>query len=106
MSRGGPPPRDLVFLGRFDGRPVCAGPAGASASVSFNATRPNLLVAPGVAWLVAFMVVPCLLVLSYAFFQRGVWGGVEYTFTLENFARVASSIRSMLRSFSIRRASR
>ncbi|MGH6806419.1 MAG: ABC transporter permease [Ensifer adhaerens] len=38
------------------------------------------------------MVVPSLLVLSYAFFQRGVWGGVEYTFTLENFARVADPL--------------
>jgi spermidine/putrescine transport system permease protein len=60
--------------------------------VSFNATRPNLLAAPGVAWLVTFRVVPCLLVLSYAFFQRGVWGGIEYTFTLENFARVADPL--------------
>ncbi len=60
--------------------------------MSFNATRPNLLVAPGVAWLMAFMVVPCLLVLSYAFFQRGVWGGIDYTFTLENFARVADPL--------------
>ncbi len=60
--------------------------------MSFNATRPNLLAAPGVAWLMAFMVVPCLLVLSYAFFQRGVWGGIDYTFTLENFARVADPL--------------
>lgn len=60
--------------------------------MSFNAARPNLLAAPGVVWLVTFMVVPCLLVLSYAFFQRGVWGGIEYTFTLENFARVADPL--------------
>lgn len=60
--------------------------------MSFNASRPNLLAAPGVAWLVTFMVVPCLLVLSYAFFMRGVWGGIDYTFTLENFARVADPL--------------
>ncbi|NGO65745.1 ABC transporter permease [Rhizobium daejeonense] len=60
--------------------------------LSFNTARPNLLAAPGVAWLVAFMVVPCVLVLSYAFFERGVWGGVEYTFTLENFARVVDPL--------------
>lgn len=60
--------------------------------MSFNTTRPNLLAAPGVAWLVTFMVVPCLLVLSYAFFMRGVWGGIDYTFTLENFARVADPL--------------
>lgn len=56
--------------------------------MSFHATRPNLLAAPAVAWLVAFMVAPCLLILGYAFFERGTWGGVVYTFTLENFERV------------------
>ena len=44
--------------------------------------------APALAWLVGLMVVPCGLVLALAFFQRGVYGGVDYTFTLENFARV------------------
>jgi spermidine/putrescine transport system permease protein len=56
--------------------------------LSFQATRPNLLAAPAVAWLLAFMVAPCLLILGYAFFERGTWGGVVYTFTLENFERV------------------
>lgn len=56
--------------------------------MSYQSARSNLLTAPAVAWLVAFMVAPCLLILSYAFFERGMWGGVEYTFTLENFGRV------------------
>ncbi len=56
--------------------------------MAYQTTRPNMLAAPAVLWLLAFMVAPCLLVLSYAFFQRGTWGGIEYTFTLENFARV------------------
>lgn len=56
--------------------------------MSFQATRPNLLAAPAVAWLLTFMVAPCLLILGYAFFERGTWGGVVYTFTLENFERV------------------
>jgi spermidine/putrescine transport system permease protein len=56
--------------------------------LSFQATRPNLLAAPAVAWLLAFMVAPCLLILGYAFFERGTWGGVVHTFTLENFERV------------------
>ena len=60
--------------------------------MSFQATRPNLLAAPAVAWLVAFMVAPCLLILGYAFFERGTWGGVVYTFTLENFARVVDPL--------------
>jgi len=56
--------------------------------LSFQATRPNLLAAPAIAWLLAFMVAPCLLILGYAFFERGTWGGVVYTLTLENFERV------------------
>ena len=50
--------------------------------------RPALLMAPALAWLVGLMVVPCGLVLALAFFQRGIYGGVDYTFTLENFSRV------------------
>lgn len=60
--------------------------------MSFQASKSNLLAAPAIAWLLAFMVAPCLLVLSYAFFQRGMWGGVEYVFTLENFARVVDPL--------------
>jgi spermidine/putrescine transport system permease protein len=50
--------------------------------------RSNLLIAPALAWLTALMVIPCALVLAIAFFRRGIYGGVEYTFTLENFALV------------------
>ena len=44
--------------------------------------------APALAWLAALMVVPCALVLALAFFRRGIYGGIDYTFTLENFALV------------------
>ena len=50
--------------------------------------RASLLMAPGLAWLAALMIVPCALVLAIAFFRRGIYGGIEYTFTLENFALV------------------
>lgn len=46
------------------------------------------LMAPALAWLTALMVIPCLLILALAFFRRGVYGGIEYTFTLENIALV------------------
>ena len=62
-------------------------PHGRSAFVSFQTARPNLLAMPAITWLVAFMVAPCLLIFSYAFFERGMWGGIDYTFTLDNFAR-------------------
>ncbi len=42
--------------------------------------------APALAWLTALMVIPCALILALGFFRRGVYGGIEYTVTLENFA--------------------
>jgi len=42
--------------------------------------------APALVWLTAFMVVPCALILALGFFRRGVYGGIEYAVTLENFA--------------------
>jgi spermidine/putrescine transport system permease protein len=47
-----------------------------------------LLMAPALVWLTALMVVPCALLLALAFFRRGIYGGIEYTFTLENLALV------------------
>ncbi len=58
------------------------------AIVSPTRLRSSLLMAPALAWLTALMVVPCALVLALAFFRRGIYGGIEYTFTLENFGLV------------------
>jgi len=55
-----------------------------------RATLP--LIAPGTVWLLLLMVVPCLLVFVYAFFERGVYGGIVYSFTLENFSRAAEPV--------------
>lgn len=44
--------------------------------------------APALVWLATLMVIPCALVLALAFFRRGIYGGVEYTVTLENFGLV------------------
>lgn len=48
--------------------------------------------APALAWLTALMVVPCALVLAIAFFRRGIYGGIDYTFTLENFTLVVDPL--------------
>jgi len=45
---------------------------------------PKILMAPALAWLTALMVIPCLLILALAFFNRGIYGGIEYTFTFDN----------------------
>ena len=50
--------------------------------------RPLLLMTPALLWLLALMVVPCALILVLAFFQRGIYGGIDYTWTLENLALV------------------
>ena len=60
--------------------------------MSFNAAKPNLLAAPAIGWLVAFMVAPCVLIFVYAFFERGLYGGIDYNFTWDNFARVADPL--------------
>ena len=51
-------------------------------------SRSTFLMAPAFAWLTALMVVPCGLILALGFFRRGLYGGIEYTFTLENFALI------------------
>ncbi len=44
--------------------------------------------APGLLWLGVLMVVPCLLIFVLAFFERGIYGGVDWSVaTLENFRR-------------------
>lgn len=46
-----------------------------------------LLMLPGFAWLAAFMLVPCGLILAYSFLERGTYGGLVYNFTFANFTR-------------------
>ena len=45
------------------------------------------LSAPGLLFTAIFVAAPVLLVLAYMFAERGRFGGVEWTFTLENFRR-------------------
>jgi len=50
--------------------------------------KPLWLMTPALLWLTGLMVIPCALILVLAFFRRGIYGGIEYTFTLENIALV------------------
>ncbi len=54
-------------------------------------TRPEArawaLLAPGGFWLLAFFLVPLLIMLVYSLMPRGIYGGVEPGFTLEHYAR-------------------
>jgi spermidine/putrescine transport system permease protein len=54
-------------------------------------TRPEArawaLLAPGGFWLLAFFLVPILIMFVYSLMPRGIYGGVEPGFTLEHYAR-------------------
>jgi spermidine/putrescine transport system permease protein len=58
---------------------------------------------PAVAWLTAFFFVPLLLVLAISFASRGLYGGVEWTFSAENYVMIVDPLylRIYLRSFAL-----
>ena len=45
------------------------------------------LLAPGGLWLLAFFLVPVVIMLAYSFMPRGIYGGVEPGFTHEHYTR-------------------
>ncbi|MBL9191599.1 MAG: ABC transporter permease [Opitutaceae bacterium] len=63
---------------------------------NLHARRPRLwgwvLLAPLVAWLVAFVVVPMVILFGYSFCTRDDLGRVVFSFTLENYGRVFDPI--------------
>ncbi len=46
-----------------------------------------VLLFPVVFWLVCFFLLPLISVFIYSFLERGTYGGVEWNFTLKNYAR-------------------
>jgi spermidine/putrescine transport system permease protein len=54
--------------------------------------RRLVLLGPGLVWLVALLVVPCAVVFAFSFFERGVYGGIDYVFTLENYGRAVDPL--------------
>ncbi len=57
-------------------------------------TRANTLafIGPGLGWLALFMVIPCGIIFVYSFFERGVYGGIDFIFTFDNFQRAIDPI--------------
>ena len=54
-----------------------------------SALEPIVMLGPGLAYLIVFVAVPTALVLGYAFAQPGgLLGGVTWSFSLDNFARL------------------
>jgi spermidine/putrescine transport system permease protein len=52
------------------------------------ARRGFLLLLPGLAWLLAFLLLPGLLLIPLSFAERGAFGEVVWTFSLENYHRL------------------
>jgi spermidine/putrescine transport system permease protein len=63
----------------------------------------DILLGPGVFWLVVFFLIPLLIILVYSFVDRGKFGGIVWTFQLDNYARFVDPlyIRIFWRSFLI-----
>jgi spermidine/putrescine transport system permease protein len=65
--------------------------------------RDAILLGPGLGWMAILFVVPCGLIFALSFFERGDYGGIVWSFTLENYARAADPLYLgiMLRSLRI-----
>lgn len=60
------------------------------------------LVSPALLWWAGLLVLPVGLVLAYSFFQRGIYGGVVYDWTLDNYRRAADGLYLRILWFSLR----
>jgi spermidine/putrescine transport system permease protein len=58
---------------------------------------------PAIVWLSLLLIFPLFIILVYSFLTRGVYGNIEFTFTLENYARVLDPLYlpPVLRSISM-----
>jgi spermidine/putrescine transport system permease protein len=54
--------------------------------------RRTILLAPGLGYLALLLVVPCLIIFAYSLFERGTYGGIDYTWTLGNYQRAMSAL--------------
>ena len=52
----------------------------------------DILLGPGIFWLVLFFLIPLVIILVYSFVDRGKFGGIVWTFQLENYARFADPL--------------
>ncbi|MGD1806610.1 ABC transporter permease [Dapis sp. BLCC M126] len=51
-----------------------------------------ILLFPATIWLLAFFIIPLVIILIYSFLERGTYGGVIWQFTLDNYQRLAQGI--------------
>jgi spermidine/putrescine transport system permease protein len=63
----------------------------------------NILLSPTLFWLIVFFAIPLVIIFIYSFLDRGKFGGIVWTFQIENYVRFADQlyIRIFIRSFFI-----
>lgn len=68
-----------------------------------SASRSLLMAVPVIGWFAWFLVIPLAIVVVYSFLTKGPYGGVVYTFTLDNYIRVGDwvYVRIFLNSFQL-----
>ena len=72
--------------------PANAGPAVGREQGLARSRAGRLGLAPAFVWWAAFLFAPLCLILASAFFKRGTYGGITYTFYLGNFTRAFSPL--------------
>lgn len=55
-------------------------------------TIKDILLAPGVFWLIVFFMIPLLIILVYSFTDRGTYGGISWKFQFDNYVRFADPL--------------
>jgi spermidine/putrescine transport system permease protein len=69
-----------------------------------NRGQGALFLGPGLLYWVFLFLIPVALILVYSFFQRSRIGGIDYTFTLDNYARAIEPLYVKVFLFSLRTA--
>ena len=52
----------------------------------------NFLMGPALFWLIVFFLIPLITIFIYSFLDRGTYGGIEWTFQLDNYRRFADPL--------------
>jgi spermidine/putrescine transport system permease protein len=47
----------------------------------------GVLISPSLFWLSLFFIIPLIIIFVYSFLDRGTYGGIEWTFQLDNYVR-------------------
>lgn len=61
-------------------------------SMSLRVPAPPLIAVPALGWLVWFLLIPMGIVAVYSFLTKGVYGGIVFHATLENFVRTSDHL--------------